>query len=404
MPNKRISNRISVSSIDDGVTIHGGLRADKPLSQGYGDGNFLPDWSQAAKQPTIYLTLLNGNSPWQPSGEVSWYWNSTLLTFDSNGYSTNAKDSNNNPLFQQLSGNNRVLWEGIRVPSLKIVNNLAIAGSLNNDTIQVRGNIEMSGELVPFSSGVVIQLCELNANGYLGVINFVNGKSTLSSDEDSVTAWAELFSAGAVTGWDCEWYYNGVKVTSTDSNDAVYLSKHTGSTIYDQITVKGDDDNGGVIDVATLVCIFKMKDENNTWQQVATATETIDDVSDEEYMYVFFSVGSNQATQNDGSPVSLRRGQSVTWRILVAKESDADAYDATYKHFYFQPRNANGEIPSSKPIASLGDAAPSIGTGFYEMSTSNISGSTAKQATMTFTFDEVEAKKKNINGIIVATD
>ena len=404
MPNKRISNRISISSIDDGTTIHGGLRADKPLSQGYGGGQFLPDWSQPAKQPTIYLTLLNGNSPWQPSGSVSWYWNSTLLTFDGNGYSTNAKDASGNPLFQQLSGDNRVLWEGIRVPSLKIVNNIALAGSLNNDTIQVRGNVEMSGELIPFSSGVVIQLCELNANGYLGVINFLNGKSTLSSDEDTVTAWAELFSAGAVTGWDCEWYYNGTKVTSTNSSDAVYLSRHSGSTVYDQITVSGNDDNGGVIDVATITCIFKTQDENSQWQQVATATETIDDISDEEYMYVYFSVGSSQSAQNDGSPVSLRRGQSVTWRVFVAKESDAEAYDTTYQHFYFQPRSADGNIPASKPIASLGAAAAAIGSGFYEMSSSTISGSTAKQATMTVTFNEVEAQKQNINGIIVATD
>lgn len=411
---KRISNRISISSIDDGTTIHGGLRSTKALAQGYGSGTFSPDWSESGntgagvedKRPIIYMTLLSGSTVTTPYGDdVNWYWNETLLTFDANGYSTNAQDADHQPLFQKLSGTDRVLWEGLRMPSLRINNNLAIAGSLDDDVIQARGTVELSGQQVDFSSGLTIRLCELNANGYLGVINFVDGKSTLSSDDDTVTAWTELYSAGVVTGWTCDWYLNGqpINTSSTLADDGAVLSNHTGYTNYNQIQVSGQD-NGGVVDIATLTCVFKMLDTTtNAWREVATVTETIDDISDEEYMYVFFEI-SGTSTQNDGSPVSLRRNQSVTFTAYVAKEDDAEDYNTTYQNFYFQPRNASGETPAAKPIASLGNEAPAaVGSKFYAMTTIPTSGG-AKRATMTVTFDEVQAQGKNISGIILATD
>ena len=380
---RRISNRISVSSIDDGTTIHGSLRATKALSQGYGQGRFVPDWSVDANRPTIYLTLLNGTTAILPKGEVEWYWNTLLLTFDENGYSTNAKNGDK-PLFQKTVQ----LWEGVNMPALKIIENMAIVGSLNNDIVELRGNVEIAGELVPFSSGVEIQLVELHDQGYLGVINFVGGKSTLSSDSDSVEAYGELYAVGEVTGWKAEWLFNGEAAPSS-----MVSTKHGNTN--DTITVTGNDDSG-VVDIATITCVFKVKETNSdAWTQAAIATATIDDISDEEYMYVYFTINGS-SSQNNGSPVSLRSGQSVTWDMFVAKQDDATAINTTYKNFYFQPRDARGVLFTG--VSSLSGKTPDA-SGFYK-----INSSTANHGSIVITHDDAKAAKGNVNGILLATD
>ena len=406
---RRISNKISISCIDDGTTIHGSLMCDEPLSQGYEKktGTCTPNWdsSTGGSGPTIYLLLLNGDSVTQPVS-YDWYFNTTLLEF-SNNISTGTYAG----YFQKTTKND--------MPALKILKNLARSGNLNDDIIQIRGNVEVSGQPVGFSSGVTIQIGELNSNGYWGVINF-DGKSYMESDADVVTMWSNLYAGSEVSGgsggWTCEWDFNGVYQDYQNhhtSGQYPYVNQWTGTpkANYNMMQIKGTD-NGGVLDIATVTCRFYVPAESGSGTTlVFTASVTVDDISDEEYMYIFFTVddGAGQ-TQNDGSPVSLHQGQVVHFTCYVAKENDSSesAIDTSFTHFYIQPRKADGTLPASnpKPINDTGDAAPSIGSGFYAMNMTNVTvgSATGKKATMAVTYDEVKAQGNNINGIILATD
>lgn len=392
---KKISNKISISCIDDGTTIHGSLMCDDPLSQGYDKkaGTAVPVWDSSTG-PLIYLVLLNGDTMTAPlSDKTEWYYNTNKLSFGNDGKSTGT--------YAGYFSKETKMVEGVDMPALRIIKDLASNGNLNDDMIQIKGQIEVSGQPVGFSSGVIIQVGELNANGYMGVINF-DGKSYLDSDDSIVTCWANLYAGSAVNTltWTCEWDFNGTPVKNQSTSIFPYVGQWTGTPKVENnmIKIKGTDE-GGVLDIATVTCRFYVKDSTDTNKLVATATVTVDDISDEEYMYVFFTLNSSgDATKSDGSPVSLHKGESIKYTCWVAKASDPDSKDTTFTNYYFQPRKADGSLPTGKAISSLGEAATSVGNGFYQIN--KVSGI----ATFTASYDEVKAQGKNINGIILATD
>lgn len=403
-----VSNQIFMSAIDDGTTIHGSLVANKSLSQGYNkeNGTFSPDWSAGAG-PTIYLTLLDGATPIAPTGwsaetqnAVKWYWNNTEITFDSEGYSTNAK-SGTHSLFQRTTAT----WNGISMPALKIVYNLALAGALNNDVIRIDGNVEMSGDPIPFSAGVTVQLGEVSSNGYFGGIDFPDG-SVILSDDQSIRCVANLYSAGVgVSEYKCVWKFNGTTVTSTNPNDPIYMSSSGTGKTNDILHVSGDDESG-VLDIATVTCTFQVKDENDAtqWNDVLTITETIDDQGDEQVMYVYYTLGGTSAKIN-GAPVSLHKGQKVTWDIFIATNIDAEDIK-TVKKFEFMPKKANGSAMTSSDFTSESgsplNVAEKWSDGWCDISKTG-SGQAWTRGGFTCCFADIHNAGKNISGIVRAT-
>lgn len=404
-----VSNQIFMSAIDDGTTIHGSLVANKSLSQGYNkdNGRFTPDWSEGAG-PTIYLTLLDGATPIVPTGwsaatqnAVRWDWNNTTLTFDENGYSTNAKSTDGHSLFQRTT----YTWSGITMPALKIVYDLALAGSLNNDIIRIQGYVEMSGDPIPFSAAVTVQLGEISSNGYFGGIDFPDG-SVILSDDQTIRCVANLYSAGEpVSEYRCSWKFNGDAVTSTNPNDNIYMSSSGSGKTNDILHVSGDD-QGGVFDIATVTCTFQAKDENDAtkWVDVLTLTETIDDQGDEELMYVYYTLGGTSAKIN-GAPVSLHKGQKVTWDIFIATNTDAEDIK-TVKKFEFMPKKANGSAMTSSDFTSESGSPLNVAAkwndGWCDISKTG-SGQAWTRGGFTCCFADIHNAGKNISGIVRAT-
>lgn len=404
-----VSNQIFMSAIDDGTTIHGSLVANKSLSQGYNkdNGRFTPDWSEGAG-PTIYLTLLDGATPIVPTGwsaatqnAVRWDWNNTTLTFDKNGYSTNAKSTDGHSLFQRTT----YTWSGITMPALKIVYDLALAGSLNNDIIRIQGYVEMSGDPIPFSAAVTVQLGEISSNGYFGGIDFPDG-SVILSDDQTIRCVANLYSAGEpVSEYRCSWKFNGDAVTSTNPNDNIYMSSSGSGKTNDILHVSGDD-QGGVFDIATVTCTFQAKDENDAtkWVDVLTLTETIDDQGDEELMYVYYTLGGTSAKIN-GAPVSLHKGQKVTWDIFIATNTDAEDIK-TVKKFEFMPKKANGSAMTSSDFTSESGSPLNVAAkwndGWCDISKTG-SGQAWTRGGFTCCFADIHNAGKNISGIVRAT-
>lgn len=404
-----VSNQIFMSAIDDGTTIHGSLVANKSLSQGYNkdNGRFTPDWSEGAG-PTIYLTLLDGATPIVPTGwsaatqnAVRWDWNNTTLTFDENGYSTNAKSTDGHSLFQRTT----YTWSGITMPALKIVYDLALAGSLNNDIIRIQGYVEMSGDPIPFSAAVTVQLGEISSNGYFGGIDFPDG-SVILSDDQTIRCVANLYSAGEpVSEYRCSWKFNGDAVTSTNPNDNIYMSSSGSGKTNDILHVSGDD-QGGVFDIATVSCTFQAKDENDAtkWVDVLTLTETIDDQGDEELMYVYYTLGGTSAKIN-GAPVSLHKGQKVTWDIFIATNTDAEDIK-TVKKFEFMPKKADGSAMTSSDFTSESGSPLNVAAkwndGWCDISKTG-SGQAWTRGGFTCCFADIHNAGKNISGIVRAT-
>lgn len=404
-----VSNQIFMSAIDDGTTIHGSLVANKSLSQGYNkdNGRFTPDWSEGAG-PTIYLTLLDGATPIVPTGwsaatqnAVRWDWNNTTLTFDENGYSTNAKSTDGHSLFQRTT----YTWSGITMPALKIVYDLALEGSLNNDIIRIQGYVEMSGDPIPFSAAVTVQLGEISSNGYFGGIDFPDG-SVILSDDQTIRCVANLYSAGEpVSEYRCSWMFNGDAVTSTNPNDNIYMSSSGSGKTNDILHVSGDD-QGGVFDIATVTCTFQAKDENDAtkWVDVLTLTETIDDQGDEELMYVYYTLGGTSAKIN-GAPVSLHKGQKVTWDIFIATNTDAEDIK-TVKKFEFMPKKANGSAMTSSDFTSESGSPLNVAAkwsdGWCDISKTG-SGQAWTRGGFTCCFADIHNAGKNISGIVRAT-
>jgi hypothetical protein len=393
-----VSGQIFMSAIDDGTTIHGGLMADKSLSQGYDKAKkkFTPDWSVDANRPTIWLTLLDGMTPVVPSGwseqaqdAVTWKWNGNPITFDSTGKSTGAAMVGNKPLFQRTYKD----WDGVREPALKIMENMALAGNLNNDVITIEGNVEMAGSPIGFSAGMTVQLGEVSSNGFWGGIDFPDG-SVILTDSSFIRAIGRLYNGGdEVSEYRCKWELNGVSVTSHSSSDKVYISTTTHTD--DTLNVSGDD-NEGVLDIATVTCTFQVKNEANEWEDVFTKTETIDDTGDEELMYVYFTVNGTTSRMT-GSPVSLHKGMSVTWDMFVALATDPTALQNATK-FDFLPRKADGSAMAYTDFTA-GSGSPLNDSSKWKDGWVDIT-STANHGGFTCCFQDIQNAGKNISGII----
>ena len=264
----QISNSIYMSSIDDGASIHGSLRATRSLTQCYdsASGSFAPDWKIAANQPVIYLTLLNGNVPAVPNGwsaqdqdAVTWRHNGNIIHWDNNNHSTQNDMYDNSPLFERTTASWK--YDGVHeisVPALKIIGNMAVIGNLDNDVISIEGGVEMAGAEIPFTANITVQLGAMGANGYVGAINFPDG-SYIPNDESSIRAIGKLYaSGGEVESYRCKWQFNGNDVTSTTATDSVYIS--TTDKYHDTLHVSGNDDTG-VLDIATVMCTFYVPDD-----------------------------------------------------------------------------------------------------------------------------------------------
>lgn len=399
-----VSNQIFMSAIDDGSTIHGSLLSDRSLSQGYvkNEGTYVPNWN-ATTGPTIYLTLLDGATPIAPSGwsaatqeAVVWKWNGNEIAFDENGKSTGSAMYDGQPLFQRTTQT----WQGITMPALKIIYNMARAGSLNNDVITMEGKVEMSGEPIDFSAGVTVQLGEASSNGYHGGIYFPEG-SVILTDDQWVTAVGELYSGGgAVTEFRCLWELNGEAVTATSASGdgRAYVTSSSATHGNDTLHVSGDDDSG-VLDIATVTCKFQVKDEEGNWQTVFVITETIDDQGDEQYLYVNFTLGGTTAKIN-GAPVSLHRGQSVVWDAYVGLNSDASVV-LPFNKFEYRPQKADGSFMADTDFSAdsgspLNNAAK-WKDGWCDITTGSNHGGFACH------FNDIHNAGKNIGGIIRAS-
>lgn len=319
--NATISNKFFVQIIEDGTTLHGEIRATKSLTQAYKDSACIPDWTQTANQPTIYVTLQNGSTFITPDSNYNWYYNGQLITWDSNGKSI-AVEGLEAGTFEKVTNYTPSGYSsGVYVPAIKIVKNLASSTNVDIDVIRFDGQATLSTNPVDFSASINITITEwMQGGGYLGIINFQNGIADIDANNKSVTAEGILYDAdGNVVsdGLTRKWYFEG---------DSTIKGTGSSLTITDSM----------VVDYVMVRCEFYML-VNNVETLVYTAYAGVDDTQDPEYMWIRYN-GAN------GNTASLRKDESVTFSAWVGVADNPSEKNTDFGYFYVKLFNSNKEL------------------------------------------------------------
>lgn len=360
-----ISNRFFVTALEDGTTLHGALRSSSSLSQAYGDGGCVPDWTNAG--PVIYVSLINGAEAVAADSGGTWYYNGTAIIWDANGLSSNDTFTG---VFKLIR--NHVV-SNITVPAIQIVKNLATSENKDHDIISYTGQKTLSTAPIPFSCETEVRITQWISGGYLGELYFVDGIADLTETNRMVTIGSRLYSDHDVSDYSALWYINEEPVTSTDDEDDAYID--------DGMLVVKDT---AVVDYATIKCMFYYGGDN-----VAVAYVGVDDTHDPEYLWIFLGEAS-------GSSASLRRGESATFKVWVGTADDTTV-NPSWNTFKVLLLDAQGD-PISDPIGT-----EAVDENNYHTMTNYPASGTFQYATMTIPYDKVFENGKSMTGIILAT-
>lgn len=389
-----ISNRFFVSALDDGTTLHGNLSVNGSLSQAWNGSAAVPDWHTTEQnrgtpdQPTIMLTLLSGatyigTSSSSPNGYISeqhWYYNdngadseigfeiaSTTITWDGGGSVTGHKSTDGKFLMHESTIN------GVSVPCLRLIQNLASSSNVDLDTITFKGKYNSGSGELDFQASAQIRISLMSSGGYLGVISFANGISDITSQSQTITMTGTLYgSVGTSVSCKTEWRKNG----------EVFRSLNTNNTV----SVTGAD----IVDNAVIQCDFYITNDGSD-SLVATAYANIDDMQDPEMMYIQYN-GAN------GNAASLRKGQSATFDIWIGT-NDNPTVDTTYAYFQVKLVDGSGNVITAS-YSSEGIPDVVSGSGGWRNLTVD---STTFKARLALPYDVVNANGKNITGLLRAS-
>lgn len=372
----RISNRFYVTALEDGTTLHGNLVVDGSLSQAWNGQAAVPDWTIAANQPLIYLTLLSGGTAVECSSTFTWRYNGTALTFDTTtGKSTNTGLVN---VFQKTTKTYTYGGTSVTMPALRIIDNLANGGNTDVDLITFEGEYLINDTPVDFSATAQIRISILEAGSSLGVINFHNGISDITEKGQTIVAYGMLYNPDGTADntVSTEWYLND------------------GSTPTSGATIQGHANayqisEADVVDHATLRCAFK---KGGTL--LYTAYASVDDMQDPEFMYI-------QYNGNNGNAASLRKGETATFQIWVGTREDptplGGTTNPTYSVIKVKLLDGDGQVITQAGLATNIPDADASGYRTLPMS--------GGKATITPHYNTVnQVGKKNLTGIIIAEE
>lgn len=382
-----VSSRFSVVNIKDGVTISGTLRnLNGSLTQSYGTGVWIPDWStNKSGNPIIYPDIYrDGKRIGQESlGNWSWQYNGTTIVFGT--YEGESDVSTNGALAGKFKRSTHTVG-GKVIPSLIIYDNLggsAMGNNTDNDVITFTGSVLLSSSSMSFNMSRPIRFTELKGAGFTGMIQFGNN-TVIDSENQSVQLTAKLYNGsdeGTTVGFTPRWTFEGKELSKTGN----------------PITITADE----VDDKLYVRCDF-LNSEDLT-EVYATAIEVVDDVSDDYEVFFATKVGNGDVSGSDSlsSYAELRAGQVVTLFAWAANANDPDSvidgWQFKCKLYKTDGREYTASIPNWNARSG----------GYYNQTTnaedsSKASGSNHFSAPISF--DLVELCGGQLDGILVATN
>lgn len=371
-----ISNRFYITALADGTTIHGNLASTKSLTQSWNGTSASPDWTDTTpgqpnpESPTIYLILLSGSEYVQPTGTYTWYYNDVAI-------------EDGNSLFEKIPN---YQWQNDKptMPALHIKGNLASSGNTDVDTIRFAGNLDVNGSLVSFSASIQIRISEIKAGSNFGVINFVGGKSNITEKGETLTMYGKLYdSNGKSTSCATEWYFN--ESATATGGSPITVDEVIYENAYQVFEKNPLYPERSVVDHAVVKCVFKVNGDIKY-----TAYAFIDDLQDEEFLYIQYNGGT-------GNAASLRAGDSATFTMWVGKENDPEVLGgaSTPEYNSIAIKLLDGDANEIGGSVDNIPAPSADGWRYLEM----VSG----KASCTISYGTVNGVgKKNITGIVKA--
>jgi hypothetical protein len=224
-----VKGSATITFVKQGDTINTSLRSTKPLEQYIKKGttSVVPDWTQAANQPTIYpvvrSSLMDSRIAPEPGSE-QWKYNGSVIAFA--GDLSTAMGSIAAGTFKK--GSSKIDGDTL-VPTLTICKNLASGTNINADVIEFSA-IADTGFRSAISASIDIRIEEIEGDPYIGYIA-VNDGGVVDANTPQITLTATLSRGGldVSTGVTYKWY-------KADGNDWVNTNKTTKA-----ITLTKDD-------------------------------------------------------------------------------------------------------------------------------------------------------------------
>ena len=262
----------SIIALMDGTTINGTLRVEgTPLVQRYNKGTdaFIPDFTKLAEssRPTVVCILRSiADGLILIPNTIEYRYNDILLTFDTNGLSTNSGMVG---YFKKITAySTNIGGSTYNLPALRVMKNLVPISGYDNDRITVSGTVEIGGTSVEFnalSKEVVIQ--ESTGNQYDVLITNNKGSQLLTAGESLVES-VRLFKDGIEITDYTGFTFQYVKMLGTGDVNMGTARTQTVST--------GDVDN-----VLKLRC-----DVSLNGSKIASGYDEITDFSDPYYTLI----------------------------------------------------------------------------------------------------------------------
>ena len=381
----RVSNRFFVEAIEDGSTLHGQLLSNHALTQAWTGSAAVPDWTQSANQPIIYVDLLSGNTKVSPDAGGKWYYNGTEITWVDSSATAVSTDGRFQKVANYPSSSNPT-------DAIKIIANLASSSNVDTDVIAFAGSYTIGGAPIDFRVATNIRITGITSNGIFGFIEFLNS-NVVTEKNQVVKMYARLFSAD---GTEIVATGNGTPFSTTWKKDNTSIGNgasvsYGGNTYYNGKEVN----ESAITDNSVIECDFSyvVSIDGTSTTLEYKAFENIDDQTDYEQLYIQYDGANNTSA-------TLKSG-SITWKIWMGTQTDPTV-DTSWDTFYVKLLNSNGgvvldDISGIPNVVS--DSPSSEYYGFRELTLDN-----ENKAEVTITYNLVKSSlfNKYLTGIVLA--
>jgi len=320
---------------------------------------------------------------------TTWTWklNDVAITFPANP-TTGTASTSHNGIFKWDSVN----VGGVACPAIKICGNIITVANQDNDVLSCEGAVEYNGAQISYSVATTIRTSTLSGSGYFG---WIDGDAYVEDQTTPATLTARLKTAdGVVTDFRTKWYLepSTSAFATVSAVSGVATTSITGSQFTDYVVVR---------------CDFYGANDSSYENVLYSAFWDVDDMEDEEEMYICSYIVSGVRS---GLDVSLRDGQSAQMVVWMGKRGDQTAIDTRYTSFKCRLLDSDGnaitEDLSNKGITVGSDVYTPDSNGFYNITKSTgitTPVTAAKAGTITIPATYATTKGGRLTGIVVAT-
>jgi len=329
------------------------------------------------------MTDGSGNGKTPITDSLEWYFNNELITWDSttNMCTNNSMMDGTYPIFQKTTYTPQGMTQAF--PAVKILRNLASEGNVDQDVLTLKGEVEVGGVGLGFSTSMAIRIGEWSGTGYYGWITGDSVVTAPTGTGSTATLVSHLVSSEqTVTGFTTKWYREGIDTTPLITGTNTNTVTLTAAQITDNVIIRADFYNTET-------------DGSGNPKVVYSAYWSIDDLQDDEEMYIGYG-------NNNGNAASLREGQSVTFTMWMGRRYDQNSIDSRYTTFKCKLIDSNNGLASQTGVTLDSDGYEDITQTLSSLPNGQTFSPAIKGGVKAISYDVAHSNGDNVTGIIVA--